>query len=1102
MYQKARAAELNAARARKAAQMQSIDDEIPDLSGPVSLGMYKFTRRGRGKKYETNRLSELQNVRDKESENKVTTAAPTSSAPSAHPPFDLTPPTTFSSSQLSEYPRHQIKTTLNENILNYLDNPSSGEPGFNEPGPGQSDKPGLIHSAADYSELVNPTYSNGRRSEASGQANSSFPPIQAYRSYQHSINPHTPSSKASEQVNSLFSPQYHRSHLNFTPTVDPERPSSHPGFAQANNSARLKNYTSDHNFTAWTDSDRRGPHASSQTPHSQSLLDPHLNSSQKYSQLAKGFNALVKSTGRSSKASTQPTSRLPTQDFQRLISKLYRKRASKTDHLLETHRESSGASSQLHHSAAPKEYASPQSLPLSDTLPTASFNLETNQWDPDLSEASMSAQTPTNKSILGSHSGQNSSGKSSSQVSYASQDARNPFAIVTTTKSGRPYTNPYMPIYPLPTTARQTVKASPSGTFNPVSQSEDAELIERQRKTRYVDQDKARYGVLERAEKGHVKESLDDPFQDQTTHTQQHYGRNQPSDYAEYAASQAAYGQLPGHHHQPTPTTYATDPHASPFFSNEQKPQHAPDTGPSPYRNQLSAYEPQSSFNSRAQIPRIATHEQRPGYEQANPRASVRLPAVKGTTEQPKHFLQEPHLGSLSLEDSIIKNAQDPRGRQTQGGIQPASNRVSHAVPIRDPAAYTGSGLTSRRNQDALRQNLDTVVASSQGSTGAARTVMNDPHRDRQPSGRPSSTTTDTTVTGSTLRAQAPSYEFVNMQRPETIDQAVVKPRQGTAQRQGMAALEGMDSRPLHAHTSYASRSFERGAPDPESMYHFENYRSPAVPPGLGHDASANTRNAGLPNHAIGAGNAFMNELKAQTPLKRSSEQCLEDSTKWFRHDSRDLSYAAAVLPYETMNMMNAELFPLEDKTPRSVSQLANESQDDDPIDRTRQIATPRPIGHGRPAGFATPPSSHGLRRVASQAPFSTLAGVPSAKDKQAMGHSGREFLHNDSQAIEAMFGGVYGNLMSGKNGPYDYMNHYCPPPAYAIDHNARNDNTFFDPQWFATAPPARVGRDPRREQGEYEDPTQGIAVRGRGEVIRRDSGGRGGGGVRGWGRN
>ena len=247
-----------------------------------------------------------------------------------------------------------------------------------------------------------------------------------------------------------------------------------------------------------------------------------------------------------------------------------------------------------------------------------------------------------------------------------------------------------------------------------------------------------------------------------------------------------------------------------------------------------------------------------------------------------------------------------------------------------------------------------------------------------------------------------------------------------------------------------------------------------------------------------------MNDI-AKEALPKKSDQCLVDAATWFRTDPRDLSYAAAILPRETMNRMNSEQFPLEAAAPHSVGQLADDSQDDDPSDRARQATTPRPIGHGRPAGFTTPPSNHGPRRAATQPPFSTLAGVSSVNDIEGMARSGRSFLDDDARAIEAMFGGVYSNLMAGKHGPYDYTNHYAPPPAYAIDHNAKNDDTLFDPQWFATAPPARVGRDPRREQGEYEDPTQGSAARRgdhvRGDVRRRESGGRGGVGIRAWGR-
>ena len=1075
--------------------MQSIYDEIPDLSGPVSLGTYKFTLRGRGNKYETNRLSELQNSQEKEGKNKVTEPATTSSA---RLPFNPSPSTTSSSFQASQPSTRQNEAELNDSILNRLDKPSPDRGGFDGPGPPQYEELDPSYSAADLPRSIRSTYTDRRSSQASGQARFSFAPAQDHQSNRDSVKPETPSSRISAQVRSSFSPEYLTSNPQLSAKFDLNSQSSEPAFEQANTSFRLEDHSSNQNFNALISTDGRSPQASRQANPSLPPPSRRLNTTQVYSEFRKSLNALIKSDGRSSKAAGQASSFLSVKDSQPLASETYRNIESKADDLLETHRQSSQASNQVLRPATPEGYASPQSLPLSDTLPTASFNLETNQWDPDLPEANMSAHTPTNKSTRGFHSGQPSSGKSSSQMSYPSQEIRNPYAIVTTTKSGRPYTNPYMPIDPPPSTARQFVRASPSGQFNPGNQSEDAEIVERQRKTRYIDQEEARYRALEQAKYDRAKESAEDPFQDQTTVSQQH-GRNQPSNYTEYAAYQAAYGQLPDHRHQPAPSTYTSDPNASLFVSENQQGTHAADTGASPFHGQRSAYEQQSVMNPRAQKSGTAVREQPSAYGQVNPRASVRLPAVRGTTEQQKLFLQESKMGSLSLEDSIGNNAQDPHRRPTQAGMPPAPGKVSHAVPIRDPAAYTGSGLISRRNQEALRQNLDTVVASSQGPTGSARTVMNDPHRDRQLSGRPSSTATDTTVTGSTLRAQAPSYEFA------TAHQSLMSRVTPNPELQEKAALAESKSLHLQPHLINTFKGPERADADPEVMYIREGFRAPTVPPGFGYEAAAyQTKDAGLPVEAIGAGNAFMNELVRHMSPKQNSPQSPEDSTTWFRRDPRELSYAAAILPYETMNRMNAEQFPIEDRTPRTVGQLAGESENDDPSDRARQVTTPRPIGHGRPAGYATPPSVHGPRRAATQAPFSTLTDVASVNDKEGMERSGRKFLEKDSQAIEAMFGGVYSNLMGGKHGPYDYMNHYCPPPAYAIDHNARNDDTFFDPQWFATAPPARVGRDPRREQGEYEDPTQGSAGRrvdARGEAIRRDSGGRGGGGVRAWGR-
>ena len=1078
--------------------MQSIDDEIPDLSGPVSLGTYKFTLRGRGNKYETNRLSELQNSQEKEGENKVTEPAKTSSA---RLPFNPSPSTTSSSFQASQPSRstHQNEAKLNDSILNRPDKPSPDRRGFDGSGPPQYDELDPSYSAADLPKPICSIQPDRRSSPASSQARFSFTPAQDHQSGRDSVTSETPSSRVSAQFHSSFSPEYLSSNPQLSAKFDPNRQSSQPAFRQANTSFRLEDHTSHQNYNALISTDGRSPQASRRANPSLPPPSRRLNTTQLYSEFTKSLNALIESDGRSSKAAGQASSFRSVKGSQRLASETYRNIESKADDLLETHRQSSQASSQVHRPATPEGYASPQSLPLSDTLPTASFNLETNQWDPDLPEANMSAHTPTNKSTRGCHSGQASSGKSSAQMSYPRQEMRNPYAILTTTKSGRPYTNPYMPIDPLPSTARQFVRASPSGQFNLGNKSEDAEIVERQRTTRYIDQEEARHRALEQAKYDRAKASAEDPFQDQTTVREQH-GRNQPSHYTEYAAYQAAYGRLPDHVHQPALSTYTSDPNASLFVPENQQVSHAADTGASPYHGQRSAYEQQSAMNQRAQNTGSAVREQPSAYGQTNPRASVRLPAVRGTTEQQRLFLQEPKLDSLSLEDPTSNDAQDARRRPTEAGMPLAPGKVSHAVPIRDPAAYTGSGLISRRNQEALRQNLDTVVASSQEPTGSARTVMNDPHRDRRLSGRPSSAATDTTVPGSTLRAQAPSYESA------TAHLSLMSSGPSTSRPQEKAALGA--SKPLHVqpHVSNTLKGPERVTTDPEVMYLREGFRAPTIPPGFGYDAAYQTKDAGLPIEAIGAGNAFMNELVRQISPKQNSPQSPEDSTTWFRRDPRELSYAAAILPYETMNRMNAQQFPLEDRAPRTVGQLADESQDDDPTDRARQAATPRPIGHGRPAGYATPPSVHGPgRATTTQAPFSVLTDVASVEDKEGMERSGRKFLECDSHAIEAMFGGVYGNLMGGKHGPYDYMNHYCPPPAYAVDHNARNDDTFFDPQWFATAPPARVGRDPRREQGEYEDPTQGSASRrvdARGEAIRRESGGRGGSGVRAWGRN
>ncbi len=1117
--------------------MQSIDDEIPDLSGPVSLGTYRFIRRSRGNKYETHKVGELQSAQGKEGENKVT--EPKSS--SAHPPPNSPPPPTLPSSQPSNRLAHQTEAEDNNRIPNHLRNPSSDKRGSYEPSPPQSDKFDQSHLAASPPHSHRAFHKERPSYPASARVNSSLLPAQAYPSSQvsrGSIVSVTPSLQTSGQVPPLFSPEYYSPNQAFDATINPDQKTPQPVSKQVGSSSRIQDHSSDQNFKASTDQARdpsqppsrqadsslqiqdhnyenfndsinpyRNPspsqpasrlatdsslrtqdHSTGQNFNSstnideQSLqapgepytsfvpLDWRLDTSQQYGHLAKGLTALTKTDGQSSRVPKQARYLLPHQTFERLTSEPYRTIESKAYDLRNAHRQDSQISTPARRPAAAEAYASIQSFPLSDTLPTASFNLETNQWDPDLPDTSMSAHTPTNKSTRGGYSGQTSR--------MSSSRTPNPHAILTTTKSGRPYTNPWLPIDPQPTTAHQIAREPSSGHTNMSTQRDDAELVEHQPKTRYVDQEEARYRALEQAKFGQAEGSLDDPFQDQTTQIQQ-YGRNQPSTYAEYAAYEAAYGQLSDYGDHPTPTAYTSDPNTSQFFSNNnQQVTRAPVAGTSSYHGQRSAYEQQTANSYRAQNSGSAPHEQRSAHEITNSRAPVRLPAVKGTSEQPKLFPQNPSFESLSPEDSARKLAQNQRRRPTQSGVQAAPGRVSHAVPIRDPAAYTGSGLTTRRNQEALRQNLDSVVASSQVPTGSIRTVLNDPHRGQQPVSRPSSAVTDTTITGSTLRAQAPSYESMTAQRPLPINSALTRPGPGTDRRHRQVSLGGSEL-PLQSNAHDTFKNPERAAADPESMYRRESSQAPAIPLGFGVDVAAYTNKAGLPVAAIGAGNKFMNELVQKNSPKRRSQQRLEDAATWFRTDPRDLSYAAEVLPHEVLHKMSPYQYPSKQETLRTVGELADDSQDDDPSDRARHVVTPRPIGHGRPAGFITPPSSHG--------PSGNMEGVDP---------SGQKFLQEDRQAIEAMFGGVYNNLMAGMNGPYDYMNHYCPPPPHAIDHNAKNNHTLFDPQWFATAPPARVGRDPRREQGEYEDPTQKIAMP-------RDSGGRGAGrgGVRGWGR-
>ena len=1086
--------------------MQSIEDEIPDLSGPVSLGTYKFTRRGRGKKYETHELSELQEMQDekREGETKVTEVTTTSSNP---PTFTPPPPTTttFSSSQLSHPPAQHHKDVevkdaqIKDSTLDSFNDRSSDRRTFPEPSPPQYDKTDQSHFATQFSSAISSIYTDKKGAQAPGQAYPTYPPGQDCASNQKFyalINPDTSSSQTTGSHQVSCPPENLSSNQPLSATVRGNQQSLHPASGQADSPFTQQDHSSDQNLNAPIGIDRPLLQASTEADHLFSVTDYQAKPLQRYHQLARSLDDLIKKDRRNSNVSGPATFPFPPQDFQ-----LSDSQSHKTTNFLVTQEQGSPPLTQVYRPASSETYSSTISLPLPDTLQTATFNIETKQWDPDSPKDIMAARTPASNSIRGGHSGGPSSRQSLGHMSQGSKEIGIPHAIVTTTKAGRPYTNPYSPIDPRISAARPTVKESPSGhtILEPQNHGTNT-FLQRQENLRYIGQEQAHYGLSEQDIYGHPEESLDDPFQDYPKPAHQ-TRRIQSSNYAEHAAQQAAYGESSNYGHQQPASTYTSLSNASPYVPNARQALQDPHSGISPNQGQRSVFEQHSIVDPRTRNAGTAALEQHSAYEQRsviNPRASVRLPAVRGTSTQQSVILPERKYEGLFVEESIAKKNQEQGRRPVESAVQPNPGKLSHAIPIRDPAAYTGAGLTTRRNQEALRQNFDTIIASSQGMTGSARTVMNDPHQAR----RPSSTATDATITESTLRAQAPSYESVPGQLSATATSASMMPTQMTTHPK--KTLQG-ELQPVRGNAGNALRGHERAAANSEPMYLRESCRAPAIPPGFHRDASAYTESSRLPAEAIGAGNAFMNQVTREVPNKKTPQQSQEDAVKWFRHDSRDLSHAAAILPRELMNKINPEQFPLEDTSRRTVGQLANDSQDDDPDDRARQVATPRPIGHGRPAGFVTPPSTHGPRQARSQAPFSTLTGVTSVNDTEGMRRSGRKFLDDDAQAIERMMAGVFSNLMTAKNGPYDYTNHYAPPPAYAIDHNVRNNHTFFDPQWFATAPPARVGRDPRREQGEYEDPTQGSAGR-RGDHVRadfgrHDSGGRGCGGGRGWGR-
>lgn len=83
---------------------------------------------------------------------------------------------------------------------------------------------------------------------------------------------------------------------------------------------------------------------------------------------------------------------------------------------------------------------------------------------------------------------------------------------------------------------------------------------------------------------------------------------------------------------------------------------------------------------------------------------------------------------------------------------------------------------------------------------------------------------------------------------------------------------------------------------------------------------------------------------------------------------------------------------------------------------------------------------------------------------------------YTDEEMLNDLLIPVMANLLSYKNDDTD-LNHFRPPPSWAIDHTPSGNNSFFSSGWGQ--PPQRVGRDPRyramQHDGRssvFEDPT------------------------------
>ena len=505
--------------------------------------------------------------------------------------------------------------------------------------------------------------------------------------------------------------------------------------------------------------------------------------------------------------------------------------------------------------------------------------------------------------------------------------------------------------------------------------------------------------------------------------------------------------------------------------------------GMNPYGTQ-SPYDPHFTGNERYPAgPRFTGNEQytagpQYGYAQQSaygtqpfndPYAGIRMsrPAVRGTSQIPQGNVSERSrsdraeqelmahfagLGAHNKDEALEMYMTMPPDEQTKlldacrhrafsaTDSNPADQAALATPNVRDSAPYTGFNASSKlfdpsSTRDTLMQSLHKVTQESQNQGNTPRSVRTVAH---DPLAQTASNAASSVATGSTIRPHALGYAQSSEQPgPKTRDEVKSQPSRRVAKPgPGLLAYQKWAS-------DLTNQLIDEIRADPKMMSYTDRDAMPPARTPLtgdgpsklhGFGRSRGVRRTPPPEPvSMGAGNVALREMMQKK--KKTPEESLKEGTEDFRKGSYDLIKNL----YES-----ARRAGLEDASIRSCGY--GQSVLPEASTASSATLTPNPIGHGRPGSIGAVPTTSNPSPAtnatnATRAPWSELS----------------------PEAMQHLLIGAMANLASHKNPkPDDPFNRYSHPPAHAIDHSATGNDSFFDEEWAATNPPARVGRDPR----------------------------------------